>query len=427
MSIILSKLAIKLSRLIGRKGTNIGGKVALKFNKRILVKLTKNIDNIILITGTNGKSTTTNIIARCLIKAQKKVVSNSDGANMYTGIVSTLIDKYKRNKSYDYGVFEVDEGSVSQVLADVAACSLVVTNFFRDQLDRYAEIDMIIDKIKEGIALKKGHILLYLNVDDPFCMRLQDDNFIGYGLSDTIDIFKEGSISDSRYCAICGRPLQYTKVFYGQLGYYSCVCGFKRPEPKYLLNSVSNDAVKINGVIYRHHLLGSYNIYNILAAISVLKENKITDKIIEEALVNFKTIEGRMQLLKINNHEIILNLVKNHAGMNLTLQEVDFYKPNHVCFLLNDYTADGKDVSWIWDADFEYLLTMKVQRYFIAGTRCYDMALRLKNMGIAPELIVVNPRFETLVDLVVSANAFIIASYSALWKAKKILESKEDK
>ncbi|MDR1782025.1 MAG: MurT ligase domain-containing protein [Bacilli bacterium] len=427
MSIFLSKLAIKLSRLTGRKGTNIGGKIALKFNKHILKKLVTNIDNIILVTGTNGKSTTTNIIARCLISANKKVVSNIDGANMYTGIVSTLIDHYKKNNHYDYAIFEVDEGSVSQVLNDINKCSLVITNFFRDQLDRYAEIDMIIDKVKEGIELKKDNILLYLNVDDPFCMRLRDYPFIGYGLSDKIDIFKEGTISDSRYCAICGRPLQYSKVFYGQLGYYTCECGFNRPEPKYLLSNVSNDAVKINNVIYKHHIMGSYNIYNILAAISVLKEHHIEDNVIENVLVNFKTIDGRMQLLNINNKKVVLNLVKNHAGMNLTLQEVTYLKPDNICFLLNDYTADGKDVSWIWDADFEYLLNLKTKKYYISGTRCYDMALRLKNMGIDASKIIVNPKFETLVDLVVSDNAFVIASYTALWNAKKILEAKEVK
>ncbi|MDR3215060.1 MAG: MurT ligase domain-containing protein [Bacilli bacterium] len=427
MGIILGKLAIAFSRFSGRKGTNIGGKIALKFNKHILRKLTANIDEIILVSGTNGKSTTTNIIAQTLSNSKASIVSNIDGANMYTGIVSTLIDNYKlgKNNHYQYGVFEVDEGSIPLVLNDLDKCSLVITNFFRDQLDRYAEIDIIIDKINNAVALKGDDIKLYLNVDDPFCYRLRDYNFIGYGLDKKIDIFKEGTISDSRYCAICGRALQYSKIFYGQLGHYTCECGFNRPNPKYLLSNVSNEALKINNTIFHHHIMGSYNIYNILAAISVLKEMAIKDEIIEKTLVNFKTIDGRMQLLHLNNHQIYLNLVKNHAGMNLTLQEISYLKVNHVCFLLNDYTADGKDISWIWDADFEYLLNMDIKKFFISGTRCYDMALRLKNMGIDEHKIIVNPLFETIIDLVISDNAFIIASYTALWKAKKLLEAKE--
>jgi UDP-N-acetylmuramyl tripeptide synthase len=302
----------------------------------------------------------------------------------------------------------------------------VVTNFFRDQLDRYSEIDMVIDKIATSIK-DKPNVKLVLNIDDPFCFRLANDNYIGYGLDSSIDIFEKGTISDSKYCAICQNELVYTKEFYGQLGYYTCSCGFNRPIPKYLLTDAMTSEVKINDKVYLHHIAGSYNIYNILGAIALLKELNINDETINNGLLNFKNIPGRMQLFKFDNHNVYVNLVKNHAGMNLSLQEFKLLKPKHVTFILNDYTADGKDVSWIWDADFEYLLDLDIDRFFIAGTRCFDMALRLKNMGIEKNRITINPQFESLVDSIITKDGIIIASYSALWNALDILKGKEHK
>ncbi|MGL4382221.1 MAG: MurT ligase domain-containing protein [Bacilli bacterium] len=421
MSILLGKIAIFLSKIMGNRGTDIGGQVALKINKNIFKKLARNIDHIILVTGTNGKTTTTNIMANIIAIDHHDYIHNKEGANMYTGILTAMIKSYHffKKNHYSYAIFEVDEGSVARVLKDLSQGTLVINNFFRDQLDRYGEIDIIIDKIKGSIDPSK--IKLILNVDDPFCMRFDNEQAIGFGLDDKVDAFTEGTISDSRFCPVCQRELVYTKHFYGQLGHYHCECGFTRKQTKYLIEDIKPFNVTINNTEYDHHIGGSYNAYNIGAAISGLLEHNIRIESIKMGLASYYSQDGRMQSLIINQHNIYLNLVKNPAGMNMMLQEVKNLNIKNICFILNDHYPDGRDVSWIWDADFEELLSFSQLNYFISGTRAYDMALRLKNMGIPPSQIMINTNFKTIVTLVTSDDALIVSSYTALNETKNIL------
>jgi len=425
IGILIGKLAMNSSRMIGNSGTDIGGLVALKFNKKIFAALAKNIETIILVTGTNGKSTTTNIIASVLEGIDNNFIDNRKGANMYTGILSSMIDDYKLigNNKFKYGVFEVDEGSIPKVMKDVDAKYLVVTNFFRDQLDRYSEMDMLVDRIHT--AVKNSNVKLVLNVDDPFCMRLGDVDYVGYGMTNEIDVFEEGSVSDSRFCFKCGDDLIYEHNFYGQLGHYVCnSCDFERSTPKYDLSMIAPASVLINDTEYSHNLSGDYNAYNILAAISLCHELGISNEDIQKGLSNYHSNDGRMTKYDIDNKDVYLNLVKNPAGMNMTLQEARKLDINHLCFILNDGVVDGRDVSWIWDADFEYLLEKDFDKIFCSGTRAYDMALRLKNIGIPREKLLIDNNFEVLVDAIVSKNALVVASYTALQPAKKALEKK---
>ncbi|MDH6603764.1 UDP-N-acetylmuramyl tripeptide synthase [Bacilli bacterium PM5-9] len=421
MSILLGKIAIKISRMMGNRGTDVGGRTALRFNKKIFKKLSNNIETIILVTGTNGKSTTTNLIANVLEMCDEKTISNKTGANMYTGILSSMVEAYRffGDKKVKYGVFEVDEGNVYKVMNELDNNYLVITNFFRDQLDRYSEMDLLIDKIKNSLVDK--NVELILNVDDPFCLRFNEFNYVGYGFSNNIKDFEQGSISDSRHCPNCGKELIYSHIFYGQLGHYVCECGFNRTQPKYELEFLKVDEVTINNFPFKHNLRGSYNAYNILAAIASLQEIGISNIDIQKGLNRYKSDDGRMQLIKVNNNNVYLNLVKNHAGMNMTLQEIKGLRPQNVAFILNDYEGDGKDVSWIWDADFEHLLKLDIERFFISGTRANDMALRLKNMGVEPRKIMVNVLFESMVDIICEKDAVVIASYTALNDTKNIL------
>ncbi|WP_423364198.1 MurT ligase domain-containing protein [Mycoplasma sp. P36-A1] len=428
MSVILGKLAINSSRLIGNRGTDIGGVVALKFNKNIFSKLAANIENIILVTGTNGKSTTTNIIASVLDQLPDSTIDNRKGANMYTGVLTAMIEDYKifGNNKIKYAVFEVDEGSVPKIMKEINANYLVVTNFFRDQLDRYSEMDMLVDRIDKSLDNKNTQLVL--NVDDPFCMRLSNHQYIGYGLSSNIDLFKEGSVSDSRFCPVCGSELTYTHNFYGQLGHYYCSnCSFKRTEPKYEAQEIKDKNLLINHHNYEHNLSGAYNAYNVLAAISILKELNIKDELIEKGLKAYFSNDGRMQKIVIKNNDVYLNLVKNPAGMNMTLQEAMKMDIENIAFILNDHEPDGRDVSWIWDADFEYLLEKNIAKYFVSGTRAQDMALRLKNMGVEPNKIIVDNNFDVLIEVITEKNALVVASYTALNDAKNALMKKEDK
>lgn len=425
MSVFMGKMASKLSKSMGHRGTNIGGSIALKFDKNLFRKLSKNIDNIVLISGTNGKSTITNIIASVLELDSQSIISNKEGANLYTGILSSMVEKQNISgkRKFKYGVFEVDEGNLPLVLKDMDEALVVLSNFFRDQLDRYSEMDILIDKIKNGI--NKDKVELILNADDPFCMRFENFNYVSYGLDKQIDNFTPDKVTDSKYCYRCGKPLTYTKNYYAQLGHYECECGFKRPTPDYLLTNIYPSTITINKKIYHHHLLGLYNVYNILAAVAALKELGIDDELIKKGLENYHSSDGRMQKFTFNNKHTYLNLVKNPAGMNMSLKEIKNLDINKICFIVNDKEGDGIDVSWLWDSDFEILLDNPFKKYYASGTRAFDVALRLKNMGIPQSKIVVNPLFETIVDTIIDDNSLICCSYTALNDTKNILLKKE--
>lgn len=425
MSVLLGKVSIKLSRIMGNRGSDVGGRTALKFSPKIFSRLAKNIDEVIIVTGTNGKSTVTNIVAGVLEAIEPATISNKTGANMYTGVLNTMIENAKifGKKPIKYAVFEVDEGNVPKVLAEFDKSHLVITNFFRDQLDRYSEIDLIINKIKEGID--KDKVDLLINADDPFCLRFNDFNYTSYGMHNDIDIFTPDKITDSKYCPECGEELQYETNFYSQLGHFNCECGFTRPKPEYEAEKIGNQELVVNKQCYHHNLLGSYNAYNILAAIAILKKIGISDEDIQAGLDLYHSADGRMQVFNFNDKKTYLNLVKNPAGMNRSLAEVKNLGVDSICFIVNDYEGDGIDVSWLWDANFELLLASDVKKFYACGTRAYEVALRLKNMGVSPNKIMVNPMFVTLANLIIKDNSLVCASYTALNETKNILLQKE--
>ncbi|MEG0283765.1 MAG: MurT ligase domain-containing protein [Erysipelotrichales bacterium] len=424
MSILIGKLAIFISRMLGNRGTDVGGRVALRFNKKVFSKLAKNIDTVILVTGTNGKSTITNVLASILDSSEYNTIDNRTGANMYTGILSAMVEKYKffGNKTIKYAVFEVDEGNVPKVLAEFDDAFLVVNNFFQDQLDRYLDISTLVEKIDNAI---KEDTKLVLNVDDPYCMTFSKYNYVGFGLDKKIGSLSEDASSVE--CPQCKETLNYIHNYYAHLGQYKCQCGFEHQEPKYTLEEINNGSIIVDDVEYIHHLKGQYNTYNLLAAISVAQEAGLKKSLIQEGLKNYHSQDGRMQEFDINGSRVYLNLVKNPAGMNMTLQEVPSLNIKNIAIILNDYDGDGNDVSWIWDVDFESLLDLDIDNYFVSGTRAYDMAIRLQAMGVASNDIIVNNLFASLSDIVCSKDAIIVSSYTSLNDAKNELIKKEAK
>lgn len=421
MKVTIGKLATKTSKLLGNRGTDISGRVVVKIDKNALVSLAKKIDVVILVTGTNGKTTTTNIIASVIEQLDVRYIHNREGANLYTGVVSAIINEHSSHnkQTISYGIFEVDEGSVPRVMNDLDKGYLVINNFFRDQLDRYSEIDMLIEKIKKGI---KPSFKLIINSDDPFCARFNEFDVTGFGLSNEIDAFKQGSVTDSRFCPDCKKELVYSKSFYSQLGHYTCDCGFTRLDPKYVASNISQSHVIVNGITYKHNIVGAYNSYNILAAISLLKELGINDETIQKGLDSYKSTDGRMQLFNINDHHLYLNLVKNPSGMNSSINEAKSLNIKNISFVLNDLEADGRDISWIWDCDLEDLLDLDLDNYFVSGQRAEEMALRLKNMGVETSKIIVNSDFQTLLPTIIKGDTLIVCSYTALNKTKITLE-----
>lgn len=425
VAIFIGQIAAKISRAFGNRGTNIAGRIALKINPNVFKKLTRNIDNIILVTGTNGKTTTSNLIANIIKQDKVFYYHNQEGANLYTGIISTMVNSYKflNNKNIKYAIFEVDEGSIPKVVADLDQAYLVITNFFRDQLDRYGEIDILVEKIYNSISNKDFKLIV--NADDPFCGRFYDLKPVTFGLSKTIKEFERGNVTDSRYCYRCGAKLKYDHTFYNQLGHYHCdKCGFTRAKPQYLATKILDDGVIVKGEEYNYKILGAYNAYNALASISLAKELKFSESKIKKGLATYQSLDGRMQKFKYHDKNIFLNLVKNPAGMNMSVHETLKLDINAITFVLNDKEGDGIDVSWIWDSDLELLLKKDLDKYLVSGTRAYDMAIRLKNMGVPIDQIEIDEKVDNIIDKTLEYDAIVLPSYTALNEVKTLIEKK---
>lgn len=404
---VISRSVIKLSKLFGNNGSSIGGKVAYKLDKKILQKLSADVETIIVVTGTNGKTTTSNLIAALF---DETIIHNAKGANMYYGVINAFL----LNKS-KYAVLEVDEGSVKNVLRDLKVDYLVVTNFFRDQLDRYSEIDMLVETIKNSID-EDTHLIL--NADDPFTTRLDNGNSSFYGMDKGIDCFTDFNVFESRYCHKCGKKLVYDKIFYSQLGYYNCSCGFKHPKVDTIVNKIENKCIEINGHTYKHHLSGNYNAYNI-AAVSCLAD--LLDLKLDFALQYYHSEDGRMQEIEIDDVTHLVTLAKNPSGMNMSISNAsDEYK--NIVFVLNDLDLDGRDISWIWDADFELL--SKDRTYYCDGTRKLDMSIRLKYAGIALDNIKIVNDLDSELDDILVDKTYLISSYTSIDKTRKLLEKR---
>jgi len=419
LALIIGKITKIMGKVLGKKGTTLPGVIALKVDKNIVRELSKGIQHVIFVTGTNGKTTTSNLIASMLRAAGKKVIHNTDGANMMTGVAACLID-YTRQltiEDYDYAVIEVDEASLPKVIQQIKPNSLVITNFFRDQLDRFGEIDILIQHIKNAIT--DPSILLYLNTDDPFVARFNEliNKKVFFGIEKNAYSFEDFSIVESKYCPSCGEKLDYEHVHFSQVGYYHCSCGFKREKPHYQINKILNGEklmLSIGNKIFLTSINGAYNAYNILAAFSIVKEEGIDDKAVSSALQNYSLHNGRMQLFKKDQYIHLLNLVKNPAGANHTIAEIIKQNIKQIVFYLNDFAADGRDISWIYDVDFEKL--KNIETAICSGKRAYDAALRLKYAGISESKIIILPDFREAVkrSLQIPFSTCHLATYTNL-------------
>lgn len=425
------KIAKTLSILRGGSGSAVPGVVALKIDPHILGYLAKQIPSIILVTGTNGKTTTSSLLAGMLRGSGKKVLCNAEGANMITGVTSAMINQadFRGKLNFDIAVLEVDEASLPKITKQLKPDAVIVTNFFRDQLDRFGEIDVLISYLSE--AIKKTQAKLFLNTDDPFVMRLDDLGLeaVYYGLQENAYAFSPYGMSESKYCPRCQRELKYDTLHYGQLGIYACQCGFGRKKPNYELQKMETRAqgydLLLQGKTYHLNLQGAYNGYNALAAISCAKEFGVNDDIISKTLASYNSGNGRMQKLNVQGKAVTLNLIKNPAGANVTLSEIqrdDVSK--QIVIFLNDLAADGKDISWIWDVDFEKLTSSNVYRIICAGRRAEDMALRLKYAGFHEERLLVIPSVEGAIDEALQYNLpnYFIPTYTNLEVVSKHLK-----
>lgn len=433
LPVLVGKMAQKASRMLKKNGSNIPGLVARKIDRNILKKLADKTDNVIFISGTNGKTTTSQIVAHIFKENGYRIIHNSEGSNMIGGITTAFIDNESiiGGQKADVAIIEVDEGSIPRVLKDLHPDYMVFTNFFRDQLDRFGEIDILVNNIGEN--LKKTDAKLILNADDPFVSRLgrigMKANY--FGLGKEAFAFEQHEMIESTFCPECGKPLDYSYVHYGQLGHYHCDCGFGRQTPKYdLLQLTAKDKLILKTIAgtFTLPILGSYNAINGLAAISVCLEVGLSSKQIQRALETFSVENGRMESFKNGEHSIVLNLAKNPAGVNVSLTESN-YNPDkkQYLFVLNDLGYDGKDISWIWDADYEKIASEATlpltEKVICSGLRAEDMALRMKYAGVPVEKIEVISDIDQAVEKLVSANVngYVVPNYTALNPTRKAL------
>ncbi|EMT39653.1 UDP-N-acetylmuramyl tripeptide synthase [Thermoanaerobacter thermohydrosulfuricus] len=447
LGVNIGKLINISCKITGKGGTSLPGKIALKYDSKLIEKLIGPIkNNKVIITGTNGKTTTSGLIASILTTAGKSVVHNKEGANMKTGIATALIksSNFLGNLQKDATVFEVDEANMPIVIEDVKPNIVVITNFFRDQLDRYGELDTTVEKVKKALLNLPQDSIVLLNADEPFTASIGDEiksKVFYYGIEDNIEGINSSSF-EQKYCPICAHKYEYKKIYYGQLGDYYCPnCGKKRPNPNFKATNIFLNEDGINFNLYykdkiftvKSRLIGLYNVYNLLAAISAGILLNIDFSTILKAIESYWPIEGRLQKTKIKSKRTIINLIKNPIGFESTLNMLSqFNKPLNLLISINDNYADGRDVSWLWDVNLESFLSKTKVNYIVtSGLRAEDMAVRLKYAGFDIKKIkIINSiekALDTIADLTEEELIAVLPNYTSLYDVSKYLKLQEAK
>ena len=436
LSLLAGKTTIFLAKHLLKGGSTFPGRVALKLDRNILKVASKDY-KVILVTGTNGKTTTTSMITNIFKEKGYRVITNNTGANLFPGIVSCFIDNYKFFKSNkgSYAIIEVDEANVKFITEYITPEIITITNLFRDQLDRYGEVYTTLSKILEGI-IKVPNTKLVLNGDDSLFGKLDVPNdIIYYGFNKTLN--DETAIdvnAEAKFCKFCKSPYEYNFITYNHLGDYYCPnCNYKRGDLKYAIKDIlevtpSNSTVLMNDTRLTISQSGLYNIYNGLCAYSIGKEMNIEDNFIALSLGKQDSSFGRQEEIAIENKKAKIILVKNPAGYNQALETLCLNDDNFsTLFMLNDNYADGTDVSWIWDVDFEKLASLPIKNVFISGTRLYDMAVRLKTAGLNSDNFIIEEDYDKLTEKIKNSDTdfiYILATYTAMINYRKYLHSK---
>jgi len=437
--IIIGKFTSFVSRISGRgHGSTWPGHIALSVNKNFIKDTLKNSKiKIILIAGTNGKTTTTSLVQTILEKDGKEVIHNVSGANLLNGIASTLLlhSNIFGQISADFAIFEIDENTLPLVLGQTSPEYILLLNLFRDQLDRYGEVNSIVLKWKDALSKLDDKTTLILNADDPQIAYLGKDlpaKPLYFGINDKNLHQKQiQHASDSTHCPKCGTKLEYQYRYYSHLGVWTCKkCGLKR----------SDTAIQ---KVSHYPLPGIYNIYNTHAAVTLANALHISDQTTDSALHEFKPAFGRQEVFEEDGRKIQIFLSKNPTSFNVSLRTVKDLQGKHILLLLNDRIPDGRDISWIWDIDTEELVKDDIH-VLISGDRAHDMGLRIKYSS-SSEFSFFNLKFSMknsnfkfqiednlkkainlgLEQTPKSETLYILATYSAMLEVRKLITGKK--
>ncbi len=432
-SIIVCKLLILAGRLFGKKGSSAPGQIAMKICPDILKILAPKIHKGIICTlGTNGKTTTNNMICSVIESTGAKIVCNKVGANMLYGVVTAFAEKANilGNLNADWAAIEIDEASAKIVFDHFAPDYIVVTNLFRDQLDRYGEIELTVGQIKTAID-KAPDATLVLNADDPlsnYFSYICENRVVRYGVNEKVHESCEET-KEGRFCRKCKAELSYEYYHYSQLGKYICPeCDFHRNDPDYYATKVHYDgkvSFTLNDKFEIHsNTYGFYNIYNILAAVGVCETIGLYIPNYTNIFREYETQVGRMEEFSFTK-PVILNLAKNPAGFNQAISAIESDKRKKAVIIgVNDYESDGTDISWLYDVDFEKLKNLC--GYGVSGRRKYDVALRLYYADVCEEpAMFENPADGAVQMLRTEAEVvYVLVNYTMIFNAQKSLKKK---
>lgn len=422
-------------KLLGRQGVTWAGKIALKIYPPILQELAAEVrKDIFVVCGTNGKTTTNNMLCAALEEEGNKVICNHTGSNMLNGVVAAFALSAGMNGHIDadYACIEVDEASTRHIFTKIKPNYMVMTNLFRDQLDRYGEIDITMN-ILEEMMRKVPKMQIIVNGDDALSAYLAMDSgnsYVTYGISKPVIKSAANEIREGRFCKCCGEKLEYRFYHYSQLGDYYCPkCGFARPKLNFDAEDVKvGDQLSFN--VEGKHIVanykGFYNVYNILAAYAGVRTAGFDGTHFEDMLSKFNPENGRMEQFRIKGTGVTLNLAKNPAGFNQNISAVmQDQSPKDIIIAINDNAQDGTDISWLWDVDFDLLGNSTVKSITVSGIRCQDMRLRLKYVDI-PSILegdvekAIRDRVEDGVG-----NLYVLVNYTALFSTRNILKKLE--
>jgi UDP-N-acetylmuramyl tripeptide synthase len=437
-----ARAVARISRAAGRGGTSLPGKVLIRLEPGAISELSARLPRgSALISATNGKTTTAAMAASVLERAGISTVHNRAGANMAGGVASALLAAtHDHDLERELGLFEVDEFWVDRIAPQLAPRAVVLGNLFRDQLDRYGELELIADRWAAATEQLTGSALV-LNADDPLIADLgRHAQHVSYfGVEDTsMAIPAMQHASDSKHCRRCGAAYAYDAIYMGHLGRYHCPsCGQRRPEPAVAAERVVLDGTRSSEFVLRTPagdaevrlpLPGLYNVYNALAAAALCLELSVGLETVVAGLEAVRAAFGRAETVEIGDVELQVLLVKNPAGANEILRTLAL-EPDELELLavLNDRTADGRDISWVWDADFE-LLKGRVRRFTCSGTRAAELALRLKYAGVSVDRLEVTEQLDDALDRAVaeagSGRLFVLPTYTALLELHGLLAAR---